>query len=197
MWKTIFTKGFPPSVTSFPIKNILYFLIDPNSSLLYKNSNLKITIYSSNDFGRHFTSYSFICKELILELTLWNWYLLFQENKYLYTPIPFVFFYDARTRQNGRRTRVRLGDAWAMPLPAHWSHVWVFFLFFFFFNGYASTQLQFTPIQADSYQTKPIRTESGLNGPNRIYWPTAKTGRNRPWILPKQPESALNEAQTS
>ena len=69
MRKTIFTKVFPPSVTSFPIKNILYFLIDPNSSLPYKNSNLKITIYSSSDLGRHFTSYSFICKELILELT--------------------------------------------------------------------------------------------------------------------------------
>ena len=50
---TRFSIETKPSVTSFPIKNILC-LIDPNSSLPYKNSNLKITIYSSNDLGRHF-----------------------------------------------------------------------------------------------------------------------------------------------
>ena len=159
MWKTIFTKGFPPSVTSFPIKNILYFLIDPNSSLPYKNSNLKITIYSSSDLGWHFTSYSFICKELILELTLWNWYLLFQENKYLYTPIPFVFFYDARTRQNGHRTHIQLGDMRAMPLPTRWCHVRVFFFFFLIWICTDST-----PIHTDSSRFLPNQADSNRIG---------------------------------
>ena len=40
-----------------------------------------------------------------------------------------IFTWDARTRQNGRRTRVRRGDARGTPLPAHQTASSVFFRF--------------------------------------------------------------------
>ena len=71
--------------------------------------------------------------------------------------------YDAPTRQNGRRTRVRLRVQWATPLPARQCRV----LFFFFFSGslYAL-----------------IRTNLGRLALNRT---------NLRWISPYQPKHTI------
>ena len=50
--------------------------------------------------------------------------------------------WDARTRQNGRHTRVWHGDTRATPLPAHQCRI----LFFFFVSQLAPTQRKLGPI---------------------------------------------------
>ena len=97
--------------------------------------------------------------------------------------------YDAQTRQNGCCTCIWLGNARATLLPTRWCCVWVFvclFAFFFFLNGFAPTQLQFTPIPAKSVYSARIRSYRL----NRI----VSVG-SRNW--PKWSKSALNHAETA
>uniref|UniRef100_A0A7N2MXI3 Uncharacterized protein n=1 Tax=Quercus lobata TaxID=97700 RepID=A0A7N2MXI3_QUELO len=58
--------------------------------------------------------------------------------------------WDARTLQNGRHTRVRRGDARAMPLPARQCRIQFFFFSF-----------------PDSRRLGPICSDSGCIGPYR------------------------------
>ena len=77
-------------------------------------------------------------------------------------------------------------------MPARQCRVWAFF--------FSLDSRQLDSIRADSAL---IRIEPGRFGQNqavsaelgRIGWPP--NGRNRPWIMPEQPKSSSNEAQTS
>ena len=60
-------------------------------------------------------------------------------------------------------------------------------LFFFFFLGFAPTWLNLRRLDFDSTRVGPYQPATE----------TAETGWNWLWIMPKQPKSALNEAQTS
>ena len=96
--------------------------------------------------------------------------------------------YDAWTRQNGRRTCVRLGNARVTPLPTRWCCVWVFLFFIFLWICADSAS-----IRADFRWIGSIRPESDRIGWIESYRLAAETdqnGRNKPKL-------ALNHAETA
>ena len=78
--------------------------------------------------------------------------------------------WDARTRQNSRRTRVRRGDARATPLPARRCRVQFFFFFF-------RTRADSAQSRADSRRIGRNRRNTPIPAPNRPI--QAETQKNK------------------
>ena len=83
-----------------------------------------------------------------------------------------------------------------MPCLSFYFNILLFYLLFYFLRIHTDSASN----HADSSWTMPIRLESGCIGLIGSYQSAAeidRNGRNRPWIMPEQSKSALNEAQTS